>query len=161
LHYGTDGRRIGFFLRHIRLFFADFELMDQTVQVTARYAESPRALGLPPAVFPERAENQVPLKAADFVLAGRDRCFGVELSGGNRRRHGLLSRSDRAHRNWKLWQLDARTFGQNHGSLDDIFQLPDIAGPVVLLEGLQHGWRKTASLLVKLLRRSLQEVMRQ
>ena len=62
----------------------DFELIDEPMQITARDAQSARALRLAPAAFAQRAKQQPALELANFFFVGGAIESGLVASAANR-----------------------------------------------------------------------------
>src|SRR5262245_14809700 len=77
----------------------------------------------------ERAQDRLALRG------GVGACGGIETRGGRGRD------SERAVAENDVLRLDRLVGTQDHGAIDDISQLADVARPGVLLELLQSGGR--------------------
>ena len=133
------------------------------MEIAAGDAKSAGAFGFAPAVLAKSAHDKVALEAADFVFVGSDGSFGIASGGsfGGGGDGGLVGLRDGTHGGRELGQFDGGAVGKNDGALDDVFQFADIAGPVVLFEGLENGSGKAASFFVKSFRAALEKMMRE
>src|SRR6267154_602548 len=81
LHYRPEWRSVRFLFWSIRFFFVNFELMDQTMQVSASDSQCASALRFAPAILAQRAQDQVALEAANFIFVRHHRRFSFRFDG--------------------------------------------------------------------------------
>src|SRR5216683_7219522 len=104
LHHWPEWRSVRFLLWGIRFFFMNFELMDQTMQVSASDSQCAGAFRFAPTIFAQRAQDQVALKAANFIFIRHHGCFGFSFDG-YWLRDGFLDRGNRAQPRRQLRDL--------------------------------------------------------
>src|SRR6266404_8747291 len=97
LHHWSERRTVRFLLWSIRFFFVNFELMDQTMQVSASDSQCASAFRFAPTILAQRAQDQVALEAANFICVGHQRSFGLRFDS-DWLRDRFLDRGNRAQR---------------------------------------------------------------